>query len=130
MEYPAASNPEMVGKYEAMCFAGGGLFWDEVLEYRVWIKRPGNSPQFIACPTFELAQHIHDNPREHGIEPGEYPEKPLVLIKQLEWINEPSPGSFQRKSGERIAEWRPEWLEGKKREPDTIDKFMAEHTMN
>jgi hypothetical protein len=72
--------------------------------------------------------HIYEHPNEHGIKVGEYAQKPLALIKQLEWINEPSPGTFKRESGERIAEWRPEWLEGKKREPDTIDKFIAEHT--
>ena len=35
-EYPDAVDSNLVGTYPASACAGGGLVWDEVLEYRVW----------------------------------------------------------------------------------------------
>jgi hypothetical protein len=48
----------------------------------------------------------------------------LVLVRQLEWINEPKPGEFEHKREERITEWRVEWLENK-RGVDSISDFLA-----
>jgi hypothetical protein len=34
--YPKPIDEDMVGEYPATVKAGGGFFYDEVLEYRVW----------------------------------------------------------------------------------------------
>ncbi len=47
-----------------------------------------------------------------------------MLIRQWEWINEPNPGQFVHMKGERIAEWRVEWLPDSKRQPDSIERFL------
>jgi hypothetical protein len=46
--------------------------------------------------------------------------EPIVLVRQQEWVVEESPGYFVRKSGERLAEWRVEWLGDGKRRPGCI----------
>jgi hypothetical protein len=35
--YPVLADPSAVGAYPAVVKAGGGLVWDAVLEYRVWL---------------------------------------------------------------------------------------------
>jgi hypothetical protein len=35
--YPNVINPSKVGTYPALVKSGGGYFYDEVLEYRVWV---------------------------------------------------------------------------------------------
>jgi hypothetical protein len=35
-DYPDAEDPKQVGEHSVVAKAGGGLVWDEVLEYRVW----------------------------------------------------------------------------------------------
>lgn len=52
-------------------------------------------------------------------------EEPLVLIRQYQWIDEPSPGKYQVKQGERITEWQVAWLRGTKRGPNSISEFLA-----
>lgn len=52
-------------------------------------------------------------------------EEPLVLIRQYQWIDEPSPGKYQVKRGERITEWQVAWLSGAKRRPNSISEFLA-----
>jgi len=34
--YPKVKDKELVGSYPASVMSGGGYFWDDVLEYRVW----------------------------------------------------------------------------------------------
>ena len=51
-------------------------------------------------------------------------EEPLVLIRQLEWIDEPEPSHFVPKTGERITEWKVPWLAGSKRTNDSITEFL------
>lgn len=34
--YPTVVDLHMVGKYPVLTKSGGGYFYDEVLEYRVW----------------------------------------------------------------------------------------------
>jgi hypothetical protein len=36
-EFPTFDDPGLVGKHPAAAKAGGGLVWDAVLEYRVWL---------------------------------------------------------------------------------------------
>ncbi len=123
-QYPLAINFDLVGEYPASTKSGGGYFYDEVLEYRVWCHPERGAPDesngedyFYAFADYEHAlEFSHSTP---GAEP------PLVLIRQREWINEPSKGVFIHEKGERITEWCVEWLESSARKPGDIERFIA-----
>lgn len=123
--YPAAVDLDMVGEYPVLTKSGGGYFWDEVLEYRVWVHpEAGDSDLYdgedyvLVFATFDEALDFSRSTK--GAEP------PLVLVRQLEHVNEPKPGVFEHVKEERLTEWRVEWLEGSKREADTIERFLEE----
>ncbi|WP_225748170.1 GCN5 family acetyltransferase [Eikenella sp. Marseille-P7795] len=122
MPYPSAVHPEKVGTYPARTHSGGGYFYDQVLEYRVWCHPERGAPDvhqgsdyFHAFAALAFSQK----------QPGS--EAPLVFVRQQEYIDEPSPGTFVRKSGERLTEWLPEWLENSQRRPGSIEAFLAQH---
>lgn len=123
--YPHAFYPDKVGKYSALAGSGGGYFWDEVLEYRVWLHPEAGAEDlhdgddyFHAFATFEDAERFSRQT------PGSEP--PLVLVRQWEHVNEPEPGVFVHVTEERVTEWNVEWLEGTKRGPDSIEQFLKE----
>ena len=125
-QYPVAINPSLVGEYDALTKSGGGYFYDEVLEYRVWCHPERGAPDehggddyFQAFETYEEAKAFSD--ATAGA------ENPLVLVRQHEHVNEPKPNEFIHVKSERIAEWQVQWLlEDTKRMPDSIAKFLAE----
>lgn len=47
-------------------------------------------------------------------------EHPLVLVRQYEWIDEPTPGHLLPMKGERITEWAVWWLQGSKRAEQSV----------
>jgi hypothetical protein len=88
-KYPVAIDPTKVGTYPALTKSGGGYFYDDVLEYRVWITPPaGGADHYQAFPTYEEAEEFAR--KTSGA------EKPLVLVRQLEHSNEPKPGVYER----------------------------------
>ena len=115
--YPVALDPSKVGDYPPLTKSGAGYVYDEVLEYRVWINADGDD-YYYAFATYENAKDFSEK--------TERAEEPLVLVLQHEHINEPEPGKYERVTGDRITEWRVEWLEGNKRRPDTIANFLRE----
>lgn len=115
MNYPPAINPNKVGTYPALVKSGGGYFYDEVLEYRVWIHGHKGSDRFHAFSTYEEA--LEFSQKTKGA------EQPLVLVLQKEHINEPEPGVYEHIKEERLTEWLPEWLEYKRSE-DSISEFL------
>ncbi len=124
-EYPKAKAPEMVGEYDAIAHSGGGYFYDEVLEYRVWCHPEDGAPDevdgedyFYTFETFEEALEVSES--------IEGAEDPLVLVRQLEWVNEPEEGEYLHEKGERLTEWLPEWLLDGPRKPGDIEKFLEE----
>ena len=123
-QFPDACNPDLVGKYDAMANSGGGYFFDEVLEYRVWCHPERGAPDEFEGDDYFYSFATYAEAIEFA---ADFPgcEEPLVLIRQREWINEPRPGVFEPQRGERIAEWRPEWLADSARQPGTIEAFLA-----
>ena len=124
-KFPIAVEPAKVGWYPARAKSGAGFFYDEVLEYRVWIHpRDGGleleqgdaNVYFCAFPSYEEALKFSNET------PGS--EEPLVLVRQKEHINEPQPSKYIHIVGDRVTEWRVEWLEGRKREPNSIPNFL------
>ncbi len=116
-EYPVAVDLEKVGKYPALTKSGAGYVYDDVLEYRVWVH-PGGDDYYNAFATYEDAKKYSEG--------TEKAEEPLVLVLQHEHIDEPVPGKYVHVKGDRITEWRVEWLARGKRGPDTISNFLKE----
>jgi len=121
--YPDAVNQDLVGTYPAMVKSGGGYFFDEVLEYRVWCHPERGAPDEYEGEDYFYAFATHDEALAFS-QATAGTEEPLVLIRQNEWINEPQPGQFIHEKGERIAEWRVEWLSDSKRIPGSIESFI------
>ena len=85
--YPEAIDAKMVGEYPASTKSGGGYFYDDVLEYRVWCRPWLGAPDefegeiyYYAFPTYEEAKYFSENTQGT--------EEPLVLVRQLEWLSE------------------------------------------
>ena len=123
-KFPIAVEPARVGTFPGRTKSGAGYFYDDVLEYRVWLHpergaRPlaGDSDYYAAFARYESA--VAYSERNEGA------EAPLVLVRQREWVNEPTPGTFVWKKGERLTEWRVEWLEDSKRTPNSIADFLS-----
>jgi hypothetical protein len=93
----------------------GGYFFDEVLEFRVWIHPDGND-YFHAFVIYEEAEDF--SKRTKGA------EEPLALILQKEWVNEPEPGKYIHKKSKRITEWQVQWLNRGKRDKYSIPEML------
>ncbi len=133
MKYPTVIDPDKVGEYEEAAYAGGGYFFDEVLEYRVWcypnigtnaVDAEGNlldiaNEYYRAFATFEQALAFAD------ITPDS--RTPVVLIRQLEWIDQPSRGVYIHNKGERITEWQASWLSRGVRQAEDIREFLLKN---
>ena len=124
MRYPDVLDASGVGTYPAETLAGGGFVWDAVLEYRVWCHPVPGAPNeahgndyFCALATY--AKALAFSRATKGA------EKPLALILQREYIDEPQPGQYVHVKKERIAEWRVEFLSRPKRTPQTIPDFFS-----
>lgn len=126
-KYPEAIDPEMIGEYPTVVAAGAGYFYDEVLEYRVWCYvHDGAKDEADGDDYYYVFENFSDADEFYNKTKGA--QKPFALIKQYEWINEYEPGKHRHEKGERIAEWRAENLEGRKRQPDSIKNFFKDKT--
>jgi hypothetical protein len=123
-KYPNAKDTDLVGTYPALVKSGGGYVWDEVLEYRVWCH-PERGAQdlyegddyYYAFPSCEEALEFSEQ------NPGT--EKPVALVLQEEYIDEPSQGNFVHIKERRLTEWPVEFLKRPKRNENTILDFFS-----
>lgn len=122
--YPKAIDSQMVGEYPAHTKSGGGYFYDHVLEYRVWCRPWLGAPDEFEGEIYYYAFASYEEALEFSNH-TEGSEMPLVLIRQLEWINEPEPKNYTHEKGERLTEWQVEWLIDSKREETSISQFMS-----
>src|SRR5689334_6808036 len=109
--YPDVVDPELVGTYPATAYSGGGFVWDEVLEYRVCCHPERGAPDledgndyYYVFATYAEASAFSQS--TIGA------EEPLALIRQLEYIDEPTPGEYLHVKEPRITEWPTEFLLG------------------
>jgi putative acetyltransferase len=124
MNYPTATEPELIGTYPAAVKAGGGYVWDEVLEYRVWCHPHEGAPDeengddyYYVFANFEEAyEYFRTNPGT---------EEPLALVLQREYIDEPEPQKYIHVKEERLTEWPVEFLQRPKRTERTIPDFLS-----
>jgi hypothetical protein len=125
-KFPTAVDPSWVGTFPGSTKSGAGYFYDEVLEYRVWLhpergarRLAGDQDYFAAFARYEAASQY--STQTSGA------EQPIVLVRQREYVNEPDPGTFEWKKTERITEWQVQWLQDSHREPNSIPDFLAAH---
>ena len=52
-------------------------------------------------------------------------EEPLALVRQIEYIDEPSPGEYRHVKEIRITEWPVEFLRRPRRTAKTIPDFLS-----
>jgi putative acetyltransferase len=118
VRYPSVVAPHRVGKYDPVCFAGGGYVWDEVLEYRVWVHpQEGGDDWYCAFATYSRA--LAYSKRTKGA------EEPVALILQREYIDESRIGHYVHVRKRRITEWPVDFLARPRRTPQTIPDFLA-----
>lgn len=124
VRYPDVLDPDRVGSYAAQAKAGGGYVWDAVLEYRVWCHpeagasdEDDGSDYYYAFDSFEEADAF--SRATAGA------EKPLALVLQREFIDEPEEGHYVHVREERITEWPVQFLNRPQRTPRTIPDFLA-----
>lgn len=122
--YPIAVDPEKVSHYGVDVSSGGGYFYDDVLEYRVWGHPHAGAPGITKGSDYFCAFSTYEDAYDFSLREGF--EEPLVLVRQLEWIDEPRPGQYVHMKTERIAEWCVEWLKDHKRKPWSIPNFIKE----
>ena len=124
IRYPRAAYPKRVGKYPALAKSGGGLVWDEFLEYRVWCypecgaeDLADGSDYYYAFASYPKA--LEFSRRTKGA------EAPIALIRQKQYINEPSSGVYLHIKRPRVTEWPVEFLQRPRRTPRTIPDFVS-----
>ncbi|MEM6472014.1 MAG: GCN5 family acetyltransferase [Planctomycetota bacterium] len=115
--YPPVLDEDLVGFFVAQTNSGGGLVWDEVLEYRVWVHRGDDDD----C--FNVFQHCQDAIEFSSITEGA--ESPLALVLQREYIDEKEPGEYTHVREARITEWPIEFLSRPRRKETTIPDFLS-----
>lgn len=116
------------------------MFYDDVLEYRVWIHPKNKDVCFWAFKTYNEAKRFSNNVKNKKIpvnidgqmqyiEDPRLVEDPLVLVSQNEWVDEPKAGQYvhMQPHEPRITEWQVQWLKGKKGTKKQIPKFIARH---
>ena len=129
MNYPDAIDPDMVGEYSALAKSGAGYFYDHVLEYRVWCHPERGAPDKYDGEDYYYAFASYSEALDFSTSIAGA-EEPLALIRQLEWVNEPEEGVLVHEKGERIAEWRVEWLSDGPRKLGDIETFIQTRGKN
>jgi len=124
--YPLATEPSLVGRYSGNAKSGAGYFYDEVLEYRVWMDPDDGAAHLAGSGAYFAAFAQYENALAYS-KATKGAEPPLVLIRQVESVNEPSPGVFEWDRTERTTEWQVQWLQGAKRGPASIPAFLKAH---
>lgn len=117
-DYPPVLDPSLVGTYPARSWAGGGLVWDAVLEYRVWChSEESNDDFYYPFADYQEAAEFAD--ATVGA------ERPLALVLQREYIEESEPGRYEHRREERVTEWPVDFLSRPRRTAATIPDFLA-----
>lgn len=122
--YPDADDPARVGTYPAAAGSGGGLVWDQVLEYRVWCYPEHGAKDldkgndyFRAFASYAEALKFFEKTKGS--------ETPLALVLQKEYIKEPQKGQYVHVKEERVTEWPVAFLTRPRRTERTIPDFFA-----
>jgi hypothetical protein len=124
MSHPAVLDRNLVGTYPAVAKSGGGLVWDEVLEYRVWCHPERGAPDEADGSDYYYPFASYEEAAECSAR-TEGAEEPVALVLQREFIDESEPGQYVHVREERITEWPVAFLSRPKRDKGTIPDFLA-----
>ena len=132
MKYPTVIDPDQVGEYDEAAYSGGGYFFDEVLEYRVWCYPEQDANEVDADGSFLIANEYYRAfmTFEQALAfANDTPDSrtPVALVRQLEWIDQPSRGVYIHNKGERITEWQANWLVRGIRQANDISEFLQKN---
>jgi hypothetical protein len=122
--YPPVFEPEKVGSYSALAKSGGGLVWDEVLEYRVWCHPERGAEDCDDASDYYYAFDNFPDALEFSRATAGA-EEPLALILQREHVSEPEIGHYFHVREERVTEWPVEFLLRPQRTERTIPDFLS-----
>lgn len=122
--YPGVVDESLVGTYPVVVPGGGGFVWDEVLEYRVWCHPERGAPDLEKGNDYYYPFSTYSEAKEFS-DATKGAEEPLVLVRQVEYIDEPEPGQYHHIKKERITEWPVEFLRRPRRTPNTIPDFLS-----
>ena len=122
-KYPIAKDLDLIGTYPASV-GSGGYVWDEVLEYRVWCHPHDGAPDLEEGDDYYYVFDTYEEALAYSVEHAGA-EKPLALVLQEEYIEEPEPGEFIHVKEQRIAEWLVDFLSRPKRNEHTIPAFFS-----
>lgn len=123
-QYPPVEDASRVGTFPVTAYAGGGYVWDAVLEYRVWCyPRDGAADVDAGSDYFHAFESFAEASEFSRSTPGA--QRPLALIRQDEYIDEPDPGRFVHVREVRVAEWPVEFLVRPRRSANTIPDFLS-----
>ena len=122
--YPNAIDPSLIGTYPALTKSGGGYVWDAVLEYRVWCHPEHGAEDLEDGSDYYYSFASYADALNFASK-TEGAERPLVLILQKEYIDEPEPGVYVHRVEERITEWPVEFLGRPARNAKTIPDFFS-----
>ena len=122
--YPAVKDPSLIGDYPGLVKSGGGYVWDEVLEYRVWCHPHDRAANTDDGDDFYYVFETYEEALAYS-QANEGCEKPLALVLQQEYIDEPEPGKYLHIKKQRLTEWPVEFLKRPKRTKDTIPDFFS-----
>ena len=120
MDYPEVINTKLVGSYPEQSYSGGGLVYDDVLEYRVWVKSntsKGDNIWVRSYSSFDEANKY--NNRIKNRKNIKYTHI-VALVKQKKWYKLNDDGEYKHNENNyeivksnRITEWDINWLNNK-----------------
>jgi putative acetyltransferase len=123
-KYPKVKDPNLIGEYPALVQAGGGLVWDDVLEYRVWCHPENGAPDIEEGNDYYYVFETYEDALTY-FEENAGTEAPLALVLQEEYIDEPEPGIYVHVKEQRLTEWPVEFLSRPSRTAKTITDFLS-----
>ena len=123
-ELPPVSDPDLVGTYPTVVSSGGGLVWDDVLEYRVWLHPERGAPDVDDGNDYFHAFASYEEAAQFAAQTAGA-EEPLALVLQEEYLDEPEPGEYVHVTERRLTEWPTEFLRRPRRTARTIPDFLA-----
>lgn len=112
--YPLVADAKLVGTYDEDCKSGGGIRYDKVLEYRMWVKTHKGK---LCCIRFVTAEKLL-KATATAIQSGRFRYVHDVALVQQDGYYEPDPKGLHTHKGKtytlipttRFTEFPLEWL--------------------
>ena len=123
-QYPKGKDPNLIGEYLALVKSGDSYVWDEVLAYRAWCHPENGTPNSEDGDDYYSVFETYEEALKYS-EENEGAEKPIALVLQEEYIDEPEPGNYVYVKERRLTEWPIQLLNRPRRNANTILDFVS-----